>query len=112
MDLISEAVEIAKKHGIPSGVGAHDLEVVKKCEKENINADFYIKTFHHHKYRSAPTPEELKKPYQEFPGYWCLDPDEVLSPGQAGELDRVTRAYPHLTDGTFVAENLANWLAP
>lgn len=26
----------------------------------------------------------------------CLDPAQVLSPGQAQELDRVTRAYPHL----------------
>jgi dihydrodipicolinate synthase/N-acetylneuraminate lyase len=31
-------------------------------------------------------------------GTWCLDPHEQLSPGQAGEIDRVTRAYPHLTD--------------
>ena len=34
----------------------------------------------------------------------CLDSDEVLSPGQAGEIDRVSRQYPHLTDDTFVAE--------
>ena len=32
-------------------------------------------------------------------GTWCLDPHEQLSPGQAEEIDRVTRAYPHLTDG-------------
>lgn len=31
-------------------------------------------------------------------GTWCLDPHEQLSPGQAGEIDRVSRAYPHLTD--------------
>ena len=31
-------------------------------------------------------------------GTWCLDPHEQLSPGQAEEIDRVTRAYPHLTD--------------
>ncbi|MGB7328607.1 MAG: dihydrodipicolinate synthase family protein, partial [Rubripirellula sp.] len=39
-------------------------------------------------------------------GTWCLDPDEVLSPGQAEEIDRVTRAYPHLNDDTFVDEHL------
>jgi len=32
-------------------------------------------------------------------GLWCLDPHEQLSPGQAEEIDRVCRAYPHLTDG-------------
>ena len=44
-------------------------------------------------------------------GIWCLDPSESLSPGQALELDRVTRWYPHLTDDDFVAENLDRWLA-
>jgi hypothetical protein len=29
-------------------------------------------------------------------GIWCLDPGEGLSPGQAEEIDRVWRAYPHL----------------
>ena len=43
-------------------------------------------------------------------GTWCLDPDECLSPGQSEELDRVTRAYPHLTDDAFVAEHLEEWL--
>lgn len=42
-------------------------------------------------------------------GRWCLDPKEDLSPGQMGEIDRVCRAYPHLTDDQFVAENLDRW---
>ncbi len=45
-------------------------------------------------------------------GIWCLDPDETLSPGQAAEIDRVCRDYPHLNDDSFVAENLERWLAP
>jgi dihydrodipicolinate synthase/N-acetylneuraminate lyase len=40
----------------------------------------------------------------------CLDPDERLSPGQAEELDRVCKAYPHLTDDSFVAGNLEAWM--
>lgn len=40
----------------------------------------------------------------------CLNPNEKLSPGQAAELDRVTRAYPWLTDDAFVQENLHRWL--
>ncbi len=43
-------------------------------------------------------------------GIWCLDPDETLGPGQAAEIDRVSAAYPHLTDDAFVAENLERWL--
>ncbi|UCF36333.1 MAG: dihydrodipicolinate synthase family protein [Acidobacteriota bacterium] len=45
-------------------------------------------------------------------GIWCLNPEETLSPGQSEEIDRVTRAYPHLTDDNFVAEHLDNWLKP
>lgn len=41
----------------------------------------------------------------------CLDPHEVLSPGQAEELDRVCAAYPHLTDDAFVKQNLQKWLS-
>jgi hypothetical protein len=43
-------------------------------------------------------------------GIWCLDPNEGLSPGQAGELTRVHDAYPHLHDDDFVANHLARWL--
>jgi dihydrodipicolinate synthase/N-acetylneuraminate lyase len=40
----------------------------------------------------------------------CLDPREELSPGQAKEIDRVCSAYPHLSDDTFVADHLGDWL--
>jgi dihydrodipicolinate synthase/N-acetylneuraminate lyase len=40
----------------------------------------------------------------------CLDPDEDLSPGQAAEIDRVTAAWPDLTDDAFVAQHLDEWL--
>jgi hypothetical protein len=43
-------------------------------------------------------------------GTWCLDPRERLSPGQSREIDRVCRAYPHLSDDDFVRENLDRWL--
>lgn len=36
-------------------------------------------------------------------GIWCLDPNESLSPGQAEEIDRVYRMYPHLNDDAYVA---------
>ena len=44
-------------------------------------------------------------------GIWCLDPNETLSPGQADEIDRVYRSYPHLNDDAFVAEHLHEWLS-
>jgi dihydrodipicolinate synthase/N-acetylneuraminate lyase len=41
----------------------------------------------------------------------CLDPGEVLSPGQAEEIDRVCAAYPWLTDDAFVDANVERWLS-
>lgn len=43
-------------------------------------------------------------------GTWCLDPHEMLSPGQAEDIDRVCRAYPFLSDDEFVAEHLDGWM--
>ncbi|TWU58354.1 dihydrodipicolinate synthase family protein [Rubripirellula reticaptiva] len=43
-------------------------------------------------------------------GTWCIEPSEVLSPGQAEEITRVTMAYPHLNDDSFVQEHLDEWL--
>jgi dihydrodipicolinate synthase/N-acetylneuraminate lyase len=45
----------------------------------------------------------------EFTG--CLDSKQALSPGQAEEIDRLYRLYPHLADDDFVAANLERWLA-
>ncbi|MBW7460121.1 dihydrodipicolinate synthase family protein, partial [Paenibacillus sepulcri] len=44
-------------------------------------------------------------------GTWCLNPHEVLSPGQAEEIDRIYQDYPHLNDDEFVKENLGSWLS-
>src|SRR5262245_15891838 len=41
----------------------------------------------------------------------CLDASEVLSPGQAAGIDRITAAYPELNDNAFVRANLARWRA-
>jgi hypothetical protein len=39
----------------------------------------------------------------------CLDPNEVLSPGQAAEIERLYAIYPELTDDAFVRQNLERW---
>ena len=40
----------------------------------------------------------------------CLDPDERPGPGQLEAIERVRRAYPHLTDDEFVGDHLDGWL--
>ena len=41
----------------------------------------------------------------------CLNPNEVLSPGQAEEIDRLYALYPEFADDEFVRENLPRWRA-
>jgi hypothetical protein len=44
-------------------------------------------------------------------GTWCLDANETLSAGQAEEIHRIYRAYPHLNDDAFVQQHLDEWLS-
>lgn len=41
-------------------------------------------------------------------GTWCLNPNEVLSVGQAEEIDRLWKIYPEVADDDFVKEFLQN----
>lgn len=41
----------------------------------------------------------------------CLNPHEVLSPGQSEELDRIQQSYPWMQDDDFVKARLDEWLA-
>jgi hypothetical protein len=43
-------------------------------------------------------------------GIWCLDEHEALSAGQSAEIDRVSKAYPHLSDNAFVQAHVDEWL--
>jgi hypothetical protein len=44
-----------------------------------------------------------------LPTNYCLNPNEVLSPGQAEELDRINREYPFLIDDDFITAHLDEW---
>lgn len=100
MDLVGEAMEIAKSLGMTLGLGGHSLTVVTECLKDGVKPDFYVKTFHHDNYWSA-TPKANREPYcwydkkggDSYSGrtgdhnrfhdnIWCLDAEktaEVMS---------------------------------
>jgi len=59
---------------------------------------------------SIPGVHEVLRRQGLMTGTWCLSPDQVLSPGQAEELTRVTETHPWLTDDEFVAAHLDHWL--
>ncbi len=78
IDLLGKAVDMIKAKGVPCGIGGHALRVVQECEKNKVRGDFYIKTLHHHNYKTAPKPHEARDDYTEFPGYWCGLPKETV----------------------------------
>lgn len=61
---------------------------------------------------SIPGLSEVLRRQGLMAGTWCVDPEEVLSPGQAAEIDRVTKAYPELLDGPFIEAGRQAWLEP
>jgi hypothetical protein len=85
VDQIARAVELAKYHDLPVGVGSHSLLVPMACEKHGIPCDFYVKTLHRDDYPSA-TPEELRKEFIWLDGgkgwydnMWCINPEETVA---------------------------------
>ena len=39
----------------------------------------------------------------------CINPNEVLSDGQAKEIERIYDMYPQLVDDDFIKENIEKW---
>ena len=88
-DIIAQMVELIKAQGVPGGVGGHSLNMPIECEKNNVDPDYYVKTFHLDRYWSA-TPEESRKEYDWMKrtpgdhdanndGMWCNNPEETAA---------------------------------
>lgn len=88
-DAIAQMIDLIKQQGIPGGVGGHSLNMPIACEKHDVNADFYVKTFHMDRYWSA-TPEDKRVEYDWMRRHsddhnanndnmWCNNPDETAA---------------------------------
>jgi len=80
--MVAKFVDILKATTLPSGIGMHNIASLKACEAAKLPCDFYLKTFHHLQYASAPRPEQIDHttPWAcaETPnGYWCAKPEET-----------------------------------
>jgi hypothetical protein len=89
-DAIGQMVDLIKAQGVPAGVGGHSLNMPIACEKEKIDPDYYVKTFHLDRYWSA-TPEERREEYDwmrrgdatdhdaNYDNMWCNNPEETAA---------------------------------
>jgi hypothetical protein len=89
IDVIGQMVDLIKAQGVPAGVGGHSLNMPIACEKNKLNPDFYVKTFHMDRYWSA-TPKERRKEYDwmatdssdhnaNYDNMWCNNPEETAT---------------------------------
>ena len=103
-DVIPRILDIFRSHGVPAGVGAHDLAVIKTSEDLGFDPDFYVKTFHHHDYPTAPKDvSALTAPQEEIPGYWDRDP-AATAEYMAG-VEKPWIAFKTMAAGTIPPES-------
>lgn len=98
-----EEIKAARVHGEISKEW-----LTRNVEVTDSNAAFFDPANHFE--GCIPGIHEVLRRQGLLKGTWCLNPNEVLSPGQAEEIDRVYRDYPHLNDDAFVAAHLQEWL--
>jgi len=89
LDVIGQMVDLIKAQGVPAGVGGHSLNMPIACEENNLDPDFYVKTFHTDRYWSA-TPDDRREEYDWMrrnssdhdannDNMWCNNPEETAA---------------------------------
>ncbi|MNB71297.1 hypothetical protein D3C75_178580 [compost metagenome] len=105
----SKAVELLEEIKGIRGEESFSREwLTRSIQVTDSNAAFFDPA--HHFEGCIPGIHEVLRRQGLLKGTWCLNPDEKLSAGQAEEIDRVYRQYPHLHDDDFVAAHLEEWL--
>ncbi|HUV66523.1 MAG TPA: hypothetical protein VMW24_21725 [Sedimentisphaerales bacterium] len=100
-DLIGKAVDFIRQNGIIGGVGGHNLGTPMACEKDGVNADFYMKTHHSTKYWSTRTPDQQKDVIDNYnaDNYWDKEPDKTVEFMRT--MDKPWIAYKVLAAGAI-----------
>ncbi len=106
-----KAVELLGEiHGVVAQGGAVPAELLtRNIQVTDVNAAFFDPA--HGFAGCIPGVHEVLRRQGLLPGTWCLNPHEVLSPGQSEDIDRVYAAYPHLNDDEFIKSHLEEWLS-
>lgn len=106
-----KAVELLDEiHSVVAADGDVPMDLLRKnIEMTDANAVVFDAA---HKFAGCiPGIHEILRRQGLLENILCLNPHEVLSPGQSEELDRIQRSYPWMQDDEFVKENLHTWLA-
>ncbi|MCD2424023.1 dihydrodipicolinate synthase family protein [Niabella pedocola] len=99
-----QLLEEIKRYKHNPGTAQADALLSKAIKVTDSNAAFFDPAHQFH--GCIPGIHEVLRRQGLLEGTWCLNPNEVLSPGQQEEIDRVYRDYPELNDDAFVKEFL------
>lgn len=87
-----------------NGLGEAGEWLTRNISVTDMNAAIFDPANHFH--GCIPGIHEVLRRQGLLKGIWCLNPDEVLSPGQSEEITRVIQDYPELVDDDFVKDFL------
>jgi uncharacterized membrane protein YphA (DoxX/SURF4 family) len=107
---LRKPIELIQKQGLLAGTAAHSMRVPEACVANGINPDFYMKTFHSHKYWSAtpidPNDPELPKDGEDHnmahDNIWCMSDKAVADFFKTNETPWI--AYKVLAAGAIKPE--------
>jgi len=79
IDFLGRCVDFIKSNGVPAGIGAHLLDVIRVSEASRYGADFYVKTLHHSRYWSARRPDQNQDVIENpADNYWSMTPEKTI----------------------------------
>jgi uncharacterized membrane protein YphA (DoxX/SURF4 family) len=79
LDLFEKWFSHFQGKGLPLGIAAHELEVVKAMEEQKFPVDFYFKTLHSPNYWSWQQVEPKGEiVLNTLDNYWCRKPEETI----------------------------------
>jgi len=109
LDDLAVALEKIKSSGIPAGIGAHELETIKKCTAYGMVPDFWMKTLHKSNYWSSEIDNERKNTLdKEFAdNIFCQNADETIS--FMNNLEQPWIAYKILAAGAIKPRDAFKW---
>lgn len=99
-EIIAKAIRHIKEQGYVAGIGCHDIKVIEIAEEFGMDADYYMKTFHHDKYWSAH-PRDRRK-------HWSVD--AAYSEDHNEYHDNMYDLFPDKTEA-LMAKIKKPWIA-
>jgi hypothetical protein len=100
VEAVGRAVDLIKAAGVPGGIGSHSLETPIASEKQGLNPDYYVKTFHPDNYWSATPPANREE--------WCWY--NGASPDHDRYHDNIFDLHPEKT-AAFMKNVSKPWVA-